>query len=240
MAPVSIHPVAAGSTRAPARRHALIAATLCAVATTACGANGEQLPTYRYRLTVEVPTPEGTRSGSSVIEVRTRRYGKEALPQMRGDRKEVEGEAVAVDLGKRGTLFALLRTRYSEVWPAEALYSVLPADSFGDAERLNAVLALKGRHELPKVLRDGTRVVENHPVLVRFGDTNRPESAMVLAETDLAKTFGAGVFLSRITVERTDAPVTRTIRTRLPWLASEPTDTVDKTFSASPSASVRF
>ena len=65
---------------------------------------------FRYKLTVEVMTPDGLKSGSSVIEVRYSsshplpnpgRYYNDAL---------VAGEAVYVDLGQGKNLFVLLST----------------------------------------------------------------------------------------------------------------------------------
>ena len=75
----------------PIRRIALAAAALLLVP--ACG---EQLPTYRYRMTVEVETPEGLRTGSSVIEVRTRQGPGFPGPEAAGIATDVRGEAVAV------------------------------------------------------------------------------------------------------------------------------------------------
>lgn len=69
---------------------------------------GDRLPTYRYRLTVEVETPEGLRIGSSVIEVRTHKGAAFPGPEAATAQVQVRGEAVAVDLGYRGVVFALL------------------------------------------------------------------------------------------------------------------------------------
>ena len=54
--------------------------------------------TYRYRLSVEVETPDEIRSGSSVIEVRY-----EMFPELLTERDHISrvfGEAVFVDLGQ--------------------------------------------------------------------------------------------------------------------------------------------
>lgn len=50
--------------------------SLLALGTLALAGCGDPTPTYRYRLTVEVNTPEGLRTGSSVIEVETSVAGK--------------------------------------------------------------------------------------------------------------------------------------------------------------------
>src|SRR5262245_578483 len=65
--------------------------------------------TYRYRLTVEVDTPEGLKSGSSVIETtvqdNTESWGP---PESRMVRSRTKGEAVFVDLGSGKHVIALL------------------------------------------------------------------------------------------------------------------------------------
>ena len=64
--------------------------------------------TWRYRITVEVETPEGIKTGSAVREVSNAassiRFG---FPESTSP-PEVRGEAVVVDLGERGVLFALI------------------------------------------------------------------------------------------------------------------------------------
>lgn len=81
---------------------------LCLALLTACAYKSD---TFRYRLTVEVETPQGLRTGSSVIEVELSqpRDSARTLPQARKILREFRGEAVAVDLPGGRTLFALLR-----------------------------------------------------------------------------------------------------------------------------------
>ena len=52
---------------------------ILALFTTACSAE-DAAPDYRYRLTVEVDTPEGLKTGSSVIEVDQSLYRSAADP----------------------------------------------------------------------------------------------------------------------------------------------------------------
>ena len=63
--------------------------------------------TVRYRLALEADVDGKPANGSGVIEVS---YGKnlKLLPNEREFQINVRGEAVALDLGQRGTLFALL------------------------------------------------------------------------------------------------------------------------------------
>src|SRR5258707_10946399 len=64
--------------------------------------------TVRYRLTLEADVDGEPATGSSVIEVS---YGKKPrlLPNESELYVDVRGEAVALDLGQRGMLFALLK-----------------------------------------------------------------------------------------------------------------------------------
>jgi len=62
--------------------------------------------TWRYKMTVTVETPEGDRTGFAVREVMVTtgiKLGPQSLPNVK-----LRGEAIAIDLGERGTLFALL------------------------------------------------------------------------------------------------------------------------------------
>lgn len=90
---------------------------LAALMLAACAAAEEDpTPDYRYRLTVEVATPEGLKTGSSVIEVqqgmgRSTMGGYEPLVRYR-----IRGEATAVDLPGGKTLYALLRSGNDVDW----------------------------------------------------------------------------------------------------------------------------
>ena len=54
---------------------------------------------YRFRITLNVDTPQGLRSGSSVMEVRTRRYPAWTTLGNNTGQSSLTGEAVFVDLG---------------------------------------------------------------------------------------------------------------------------------------------
>jgi hypothetical protein len=56
-------------------------------------------------------------------------------------------------------------------------------------------------------------------MLVRFRDLHDPASVERVDPSDLAASFGAGVKLERMSIEITDAPVTKGIEAVLPWLA---------------------
>ncbi len=207
-----------------------------------CGeAFGNRYPTYRYRLTVEVDTPEGLRTGSSVIEVTTRISGRYSIPNPGQVIHSVRGEAVVVDLGSRGTLLI--------DWASTVLFLAapqvplattrgLPNSSHLDFDiRFKAALALAGAQVIPRDYRD--RIGSRHqpgdppsawPMMVRFRDLADPKSVEKINPDDLSASFGAGVKLRRITAERTDDPVTSGILARLPWLDSATPKSLDDDF----------
>ncbi|WP_374131278.1 hypothetical protein [Sphingomonas sp. 28-62-20] len=203
-----------------------------------CGEDfGNRYPTYRYRLTVEVETPEGLRTGSSVIEVTTRLAGPYSIPNPGQVLHSSRGEAVSVDLGRRGILFALLRSEMAEGWTHNLMFLLappvprsvnrgLPNSSDLDFDmRMKATLALTGARviprdfaEFPESWREPGNPPTGWPMMVRFRDLADPKSVEKINPDDLSASFGAGVKLRRITAERTDDPVTSGILARLPWL----------------------
>lgn len=169
-----------------------------------------------YRLTIEVATPEGVRTGSGVLAAYYRRE-----PELFGARGGVTGtvgEAVAVDLGARGVLFALLTSRTMQGTPggyeppgmlimtlAPELLEVSPS-----AQKTRRVGRITGKAEVPR---------QYLPFLVRFADLDDPKSVAAVDPDDLAASFGSGVWLQRATIEIVDDPVTRGIENRLRWLS---------------------
>ena len=171
--------------------------------------------TIRYRLTLDVETPEGLRTGSSVVEI-TMEYNDGALKGLTpyAVRPTIRGEAVAVALGSRGKMFCLLTgdgtRKASASTPYHLVSLALESDprtiwetSFYD--RLN--------RQKPK----GDVPLDTLPMLVRFGDIADPKSVARVDPNNLAASFGPGVKLARATIEITDDPVTIGIEKRIPF-----------------------
>lgn len=180
--------------------------------------------TWRYRMTVTMETPEGLKTGSAVREVTVRRgiaLTPESLPSVQS-----KGEAVAVDLGQRGVLFALISyDDYLTVFSA-----------FGWTSGGTTPEGIKYFSNL----KDARAVLspENYPVFVTFRDMKDPKTvemvwqgefydervgqgarrAFRIATDRFEELFGKGVKLKEITIEMTDDPVTWGIDNRLPWL----------------------
>ncbi len=181
---------------------------------TGCGVKQE---TFRYRLTVEVETPDGLRSGSSVIEVVVRETGDDGLtlPEARGIRARLRGEVVAVELPDSRVLFALLRSQNNvdaaKWWPYAAVDTRQFEGEYSGIRRTRLMKEQQAGGDLP---------FDNRPMLVTFADLDDPTSVARVDPDDLAASFGEGVTLRRITVQLTDDPVTSGIEERLGWLKS--------------------
>lgn len=190
----------------------MAAGMLAALALAGCDSDalGRHYPPYRYRLTAIVETPEGVRTGSSVIEVRWTEAGS-AFGIQSGAGFSVKGEAVAVDLPGGQTLFVLLRSAGNSDWAAWALQDVVPnlKDPRG---------ADRQPHPVPRRVEVLREQVDNYPLFVRFRNLAVPKSVEAVDPDDLSTTFGAGYRLKSLTVQMTGDPVTTGIEQRLNWL----------------------
>lgn len=171
---------------------------------------------WRYKMIVSVDTPEGIITGSAVRQMGNDTAGS-SIPET-GNPADVRGEAVVVDLGERGVLFALISHQsdleFYNAFPVPGqpfnnggstpegiqYYASLPAGTKG---RLNS--------EYPP----------GYPKLVTFKDMKDPKSVteaqiwerksdglFFLKEDRMEELFGQGVKLKDIKLEITDEPVT--------------------------------
>lgn len=187
----------------------------------------DRAPDYRYRLTVEVETPEGLKSGSSVIEVQMSKMRPAMHPSGIGLSSKARGEAVAVDLPNGQTLYALLRSENKVDWATDIVYAMAPRreDATPDeamAQRFEWIRNSREVVTLPqyRVVAKGAMRLDGWPMLVTFEDEADPTSVARVDPDDLAASFGEGVNLKRITVKLTDDPVTTGIEERLGWLGN--------------------
>jgi hypothetical protein len=178
-------------------------------------------PTYAWnqKLTVTVSTPRGEVSGSSVVAVS---YTKNFFSGGWGGalyHLTLRGDATTVDLGGGQFLFALLAYEHSQEPHSTGMIPLkllrLPnesADAYWATDRFKRVQAASGRGPitLPQKL---------YPRFLRFRDIKDPATAELVDPDNLAKSFGPGVRLVRVTIEITHEPVTRGIRKVLPWLS---------------------
>ncbi len=168
-------------------------------------------PSYRYKMVVEVETPQGVKIGTAVraVSFHVRMEG--------GDMAKVRGEAVAVDLPGGQSLFALLSghdgfgdySAWIADWALKRPLSTNGANAGYEAGRFAEIYPTRPKTKSPI----GTT---STPLLVRFKNIADPKSVERVDPAALDAAFGAGVTLKRITVEVTDDPVTLGIEKRLP------------------------
>ena len=178
-----------------------------------CGLFGRD--SYRFKMTVELETPDGLRSGSSVYRVRAWRTS-DLMTGGSGSDTELRGEAVAVDLPGGKTLFALLRTGSATNWegdlPEVSMRTLDPAFNYDRAESVARIASGDGIRSPAEV------ALADYPLLVTFRNHSDPTSVERVDPANLAVTFGTRVRLRRITIEVTDDAVTSGIDKRLKWL----------------------
>lgn len=149
--------------------------------------------TKRYRYMLEVNTPQGMRSGSSILEVTSRKEIR-ILPDQHLSSSSERGEAVAVDLPNKQTLFALLEQDGSLGF---GYINGLALGPDGSPRR-----SVGARPTEMKVHIGGPNswmgVQEGIPMLVRFRDIRDPSTIEKVDPDNLAASFGKGYSLSLI------------------------------------------
>ena len=173
-------------------------------------------PGHKYRLTVEVETPNGVKSASGVMAVHPDRS------YSRGGQTRTKGDAVFVDLGGGKNLLALLAHIDKSVeldgmnYVALRAYNVAGRKvSFNDMSRMTGAVPVTGALI---------------PVLVTFTNPDDPATARAVPPDDLEAALGKGFRLHGISAEVVPnglwpldfggplgEPVTRGIETKLPW-----------------------
>ena len=177
-------------------------------------------PGHKYRLAVEVTTPDGIRTSSGILAVvPDRNYN-------RSGRTLARGEAVFVDLGRGKNLVALLAHRqdgkldFDDInYVALRAYGAARGNrvSFNEISRQTGLVPVQG---------------ELIPVLLSFGDPGDPTTARLVASDHAEAVLGDSYAIRSLTAEVVPngfwpvdfggvlgEPVTRGIEAKLPWLA---------------------
>jgi len=171
---------------------------------------------YRQKMAVEVETPAGLRSASSVVGV-VQGDQKLVLGQPGGrGYADLSGEAVVlewrrVDTCLRCSMGAMLA---QQVFAPEIGLNGLPITHPDMEVWLKWLAKLRIRREMPKKL---------YPLLVTFADIDDPKTVRRVDPDDLAASFGPGVALKSISIEITGEKVTTgKVEQVLGWLGEYP------------------
>jgi hypothetical protein len=174
-------------------------------------------PGHKYRLTVEVDTPEGVKSASGVMSVHPDRGYN------RGGHTRTRGDAVLVDLGGAKNLLALLAHLDKSIDFDGMNYLALRAYKAGGRDvAFNEMSKMTGSAPVTGALI---------PVLLTFTDLRDPSTARMVPPDDLETALGKGFHLHGVSVAvvpnglwpldfggMLGEPVTRGIEAVLPWL----------------------
>lgn len=200
----------------------------------ACGSSvtGRSFEPIRYKITVVVETPQGLRSGHSVLEYRGSMSGS-MFGSQGGSGFSVTGEAVAVDVAPGQVMFVTLTTPTDQDFPANVLNAIEipqdegppPNDRAGEMERTRRMYdRIRANRNIYSIWRPRDQRAGGGPwrgvYFVRFRNTNDPKTVEEVDPDDLARTFGSGIRLNSLTIQITDEPVTTGIENRLPWVKS--------------------
>jgi len=167
---------------------------------------------YRFRMSVEVDTPSGSRTGTSVYEVRAF-YRLGINPAGKNHIRDVRGEALMVDLPIGATLFALLKT--GNVRADLAGMSMLALDPAFQGDIVESARRIARRKN---VLESAEIAPAEYPIMAVFGDTADPSSIRRVLPVDFSATFGPGHAVKSVAIYLTRDRVTKGIGARLPWL----------------------
>lgn len=215
-------------------RKIFIAIVVCALVAVAAWKLTFPTNSFRYKVTVNVETPEGLKSGSAVREFTATQQPE--LPHS-GPIQILRGEAVVVDLGKRGVLFSPIGSDDEFL-----VFKTFPVELAMRPSGMRYYERLEAKAEMALI---------NYPALVAFKDIQNPKTVtlaykpviaeiredsglknkVVGVEDHMSELFGEGVKLKNITIEMTDEEVTWGVEKYLPWYARNPKGYLDGQFS---------
>ena len=137
--------------------------------------------TINYKVTVEIETPEGVKSGYAVRQI------SNSVPLLRfpdvGNPAKIRGEAVVIDLGRRGKVFFALSDQSSQ----NGLYLAFPVKGASTKQGIEYYRSLK--------LGDRGEWKSYRSPFIYFQNPKTAHSAKQLSIGEFSEVFGSGVSL---------------------------------------------
>ena len=168
---------------------------------------------FRYRLTVEVEADGGIRTGTGIFGVTWKKQIR-LLPDIPLYSLRTYGQAVVVDLGKRGLLLVPMGQKVGEI-PFLAFKTTSPAWRRvpRTPEEMSEFLRKRGTVKLSEQFL---------PQFIWLREPSDPDSGRYVLPTELSTVIGPDVHLHLATAEISDltlgAAISTGIEKRLPWL----------------------
>jgi hypothetical protein len=180
---------------------------------------GGQSATVRYRVIATVDIDGQRAEGSTVMEVNYRRVEHSLIGA--GGGTTLYGEALILDLKGRGTVFILpvehqKKQVMAQIYETGILFAFGIRNSIGGLkdEDFARLREAKGRRPFSFAPVDkSTRL----PAFVAFRDEKIPNTIYEVDPQRMDSSFPGVRFIS-LDIEITDAPVTKVLKQRLPWL----------------------
>jgi len=163
----------------------------------------------KYKIIIEVETPEGLKTGSNVVQVTITPKFVHWNPSSPPVSTRVKAEAIFIDLGQGKNVIATLG--FGENGAVDRLDSLAQSVFRCSIEEIAAKMNNIGdRRKL-----DGERI----PTMVIFSDLNDPATARTVRTNEFDKIFGPGYAFKSAWLELTqDSVVSNKIVQHLPWL----------------------
>jgi hypothetical protein len=187
-----------------------------AVVALAYAAYTQAYPTYsyRYRITIEVDTTDGMKTGSSVLETRTIQFPRWVTLGNNDYQTTTRGEAVFVDLGSGRHIVALLALGDHAEYAAHRFFAPrsflgISWGSTDDVKWSKQFSTMTGRAKFAG---------DANPTLITFGNLADPASVKSVPFGNPQATFGPNIGAVRAWIDLTKDGVTEGISQRLPWL----------------------
>lgn len=189
--------------RKPLRILILILIALRLLVLASCGRDYE----WHQKLAVEVETPEGLKSASSVMSARLiDTHGPFVPAEANGVSFQLSGEAIALEVSRGRYLFVLLKSVPALNWLIYPRMESVKAGALLEKGDDGGA----GKVALPR---------DQYPLLVTFDDIKDPASVKRIDPANLEATFGPGYRLNGITLSLTKEPLTKgEVKKLLRWL----------------------
>jgi hypothetical protein len=184
---------------------------------------GGESAAMRYRVIATAEVDGKQVEGSTVMEVKYRRVEHSLIGA--GGGTTLYGEALILDLKGRGTVFILpvehqRKTVLAQIYETGMLFAFGIRNSIGGLkdEDFARLRQAKGRRPFSFAPADrATRL----PAFIAFRDEKTPTTIYEVDPQNMGASFPGVRFIS-LDIEITDAPVTKVLKQRLPWLESRP------------------
>lgn len=177
------------------------------------------LPSWFYKVTVSISTPDGIKSGSAIWHDY---WEKDQNPT--GLINKHQREAVPINMGRYGFIFAILKGSHGQnrlpFISARMLPCTLPQNVYSRPELEKYITSNVGHKQLVNPI--------NYPDIIRFKNIDDPESIEIIYANNeklsekpfdnFTAYFGQGVFLKEVTVEIVDQTVDWKLQNYLPWI----------------------